>query len=50
MASRYKVSIPISAYSVKNRKVFLTDKGPEFRGDYEKLIKDYNVKIQKARS
>jgi len=75
VASRYKVSIPIGAYSVKNRqgiltsktiaralkekyddpecpliwpKIFLTDKGPEFRGDCEKLMREHGVKIQKA--
>jgi hypothetical protein len=29
---------------------FLTDKGPEFRGDCEKLMKEHDVKIQKAES
>ena len=77
VASRYKVSIPIGAYSIKNRqgiltsktiarvlkkkyndpkcpliwpKTFLTDRGPEFRRDCEKLIREHNVKIQKAKS
>jgi hypothetical protein len=77
VASRYKVSIPIGAYSVKDRQgiltsktiaralkekyddpecplvwpeTFLTDKGPEFRGDCEKLMREHNVKIQKAES
>ncbi|GES73986.1 hypothetical protein RCL_jg4391.t1 [Rhizophagus clarus] len=77
VASRYKVSIPIGVYSVKDRQgiltsktiaralkekyddpecslvwleTFLTDKGPEFRGDYEKLMREHNVKIQKAKS
>jgi hypothetical protein len=77
VASRYKVSIPIGAYSVKDRKgiltsatiaralkkkyddpeclliwpeKFLTDKGPEFRGDCEKLMRDHSVKIQKAKT
>jgi hypothetical protein len=31
-------------------KVFLTDKGPEFRGDCEKLMREHGVKIQKAKS
>jgi hypothetical protein len=75
VASRYKVSIPIGAYSVKDRKgiltsatiaralkikyddpeclliwpeKFLTDKGSEFRGDCEKLMREHGVKIQKA--
>ncbi|PKY60310.1 hypothetical protein RhiirA4_431028 [Rhizophagus irregularis] len=75
VASRYKVSIPIGAYSVKDRQgiltsktiaralekiyddpecplvwpeTFLTDKGPEFRGDCEKLMREHSVKIQKA--
>src|SRR6266487_2468258 len=77
VASRYKVSIPIGAYSVKDRQgiltsrtiaralkekyddpkcplvwpeIFLTDKGPEFRGDCEKLMREHGVKIQKAKS
>ncbi|GES88718.1 hypothetical protein RCL_jg16473.t1 [Rhizophagus clarus] len=29
-------------------KIFLTDKGPEFRGDCEKLMREHGVKIQKA--
>ncbi|GBB98499.1 hypothetical protein RclHR1_32400002 [Rhizophagus clarus] len=75
VASRYKVSIPIGAYSVKDRQgiltsktiaralkekyddpecplvwpeTFLTDRGPEFRSDCEKLMREYGVKIQKA--
>jgi hypothetical protein len=75
VASRYKVSIPIGAYSVKDRQgiltsatiakalekiyndpdcplvwpeTFLTDRGPEFRGDCEKLMREHGVKIQKA--
>jgi hypothetical protein len=75
VALRYKVSIPIGAYSVKDRQriltsktiaralkekydnpecsliwpeTFLTDKGPEFRGDCEKLMREHGVKIQKA--
>ena len=31
-------------------KTFLTDKGPEFRGDCEKLMREHGVKIQKAKS
>jgi len=31
-------------------KVFLSDQGPEFRKDCEKLMKENNVKIQKAKS
>ena len=31
-------------------KVFLTDKGPEFKGDCEKLMREHGVKIQKAKS
>jgi hypothetical protein len=77
VASRYKVSIPIGAYSVKDRQgiltsktiaralekiyddpecplvwpeTFLTDRGPEFRGDCEKLMREHGVKIQKAKS
>ena len=77
VASRYKASVPIGAYSVKDRlgiltsktialalkkvydapvcplvwpKTFLTDKGPEFRGDCKKLMREYGVKIQKAKS
>src|SRR6266480_7644730 len=77
VASRYKASIPIGAYSVKDRQgiltsktialalekvyddpecplvwpeIFLTDKGPEFRGDCEKLMREHGVKIQKAKS
>ena len=77
VASRYKVSVPIGAYSVRDRqgiltsktiarvfkekyddsecplvwpKTFLTDKSSEFKGDCEKLMKEYNVKIQKAKS
>ena len=77
VASRYKVSIPISAYSVKDREgiltsktiaraieknyddpeypliwpeTFLTDRGPEFRGDCEKLMREHGVKIQKAKT
>ncbi len=77
VASRYKASIPIGAYSVKDRlgiltsktialalekvyddpecplvwpETFLTDKGPEFRGDCEKLMREHGVKIQKAKS
>jgi len=77
VASRYKASVPIGAYSVKDRegiltsktiaraiekiyddpecplvwpKVFLTDKGSEFKGDCEKLMREHGVKIQKAKS
>ncbi|EXX60433.1 hypothetical protein RirG_179960 [Rhizophagus irregularis DAOM 197198w] len=77
VTSKYKVSIPIGTYSVKDRQgiltlktiaralekiyndpeypfvwpeTFLTDKGPEFRGNCEKLMREYNVKIQKAKS
>uniref|UniRef100_U9TY45 Integrase catalytic domain-containing protein n=1 Tax=Rhizophagus irregularis (strain DAOM 181602 / DAOM 197198 / MUCL 43194) TaxID=747089 RepID=U9TY45_RHIID len=77
VASRYKASVPIGAYSVKDRegiltsktiaraiekiyddpecplvwpKTFLTDRGPEFRGDCEKLMREHDVKIQKAKS
>ncbi|GET02650.1 hypothetical protein RCL_jg13810.t1 [Rhizophagus clarus] len=77
VASRYKASIPIGAYSVKDRegiltsktiaralekiyddpeiplvwpKLLITDKGPEFRGDCEKLMREHGVKIQKAKS
>ncbi|GBB93333.1 hypothetical protein RclHR1_02150020 [Rhizophagus clarus] len=77
IASRYKASVPIGAYSVKDREgiltsktiaraiekiyddpecplvwpeTFLTDKGPEFRGDCEKLMREHGVKIQKAKS
>ena len=31
-------------------KVFLTDKGPEFKGECKKLMKEHGVKIQKAKS
>ena len=78
VASRYKVSIPIGAISVKDRqgiltsrtiaralkekcydnpecplvwpKVFLSDKGPEFKGECERLVREHGVKIQKAES
>jgi hypothetical protein len=77
VASRYKVSIPIGAYSVKDKQgiltsktiaralkekyddpecplvwpeTFLTDRGAEFRGDCEKLMREHGVKIQKAKS
>jgi hypothetical protein len=77
VASRYKVSVPVDAYSVRNRqgiltsktiaqalekiyddpecpliwpKVFLTDKGSEFKGECEKLLREHGVKIQKAKS
>ncbi len=77
VASRYKASVPIGAYSVKDRegiltsktiaraiekiyddpkcplvwpKTFLTDRGPEFRGDCEKLMREHGVLIQKAKS
>src|SRR5436305_11892186 len=77
VASRYKTSIPIGAYSIKDRlgiltsktialalekvydnpvcplvwpKTFLTDKGPKFRSDCEKLMREHGVKIQKAKS
>ena len=77
VASRYKVSVPIGAYSVRDRqgiltsktiaralkekyddpecplvwpKVFLTDKGSEFKGDCEKLMREHGVKIQKAKT
>jgi hypothetical protein len=77
VASRYKASVPIGAYSVKDREgiltsatiaraiekiydnpecplvwpeTFLTDRGPEFRGYCEKLMKEHSVKIQKAKS
>ena len=77
VALRYKVSVPIDAYSIKDRQeiltsktiaraiekiyddskcllvwpeTFLTDKDPEFRGDCKKLIREHNVKIQKAKS
>src|SRR3989337_876320 len=77
VASRYKASVPIGAYSVKDRQgiltsktiaraiekiyddpecplvwpeTFLTDRGPEFRGDCEKLMREHDVKIQKAKS
>ena len=77
VASRYKTSIPIGTYSVKDRlgiltsktialalekvyddpvcpliwpETFLTDKGPEFRGDCEKLMREHGVKIQKAKT
>ncbi|GBB98007.1 hypothetical protein RclHR1_31140001, partial [Rhizophagus clarus] len=77
VASRYKASVPIGSYSVRDRKgiltsktiaralkekyddpecplvwpeTFLTDRGPEFRGDCEKLMREHGVKIQKAKS
>ncbi|GBC22464.2 hypothetical protein RIR_jg14542.t1 [Rhizophagus irregularis DAOM 181602=DAOM 197198] len=77
VASRFKASVPIGAYSVKDREgiltsktiaraiekiyddpecplvwpeTFLTDRGPEFRGDCEKLMREHGVKIQKAKS
>lgn len=31
-------------------KVFLTDKGPEFKGDCVKLMREHSVKIQKAKN
>src|SRR5579885_2755366 len=77
VASRYKASIPIGAYSVKDREgiltsktiarslekiynnpkcplvwpnIFLLDKGSEFKGACERLLKKHGVKIQKAKS
>ncbi|GES74094.1 hypothetical protein RCL_jg4489.t1 [Rhizophagus clarus] len=77
VASRYKASIPIGTYSVKDRqgiltsatiarslekiyddpecplvwpKLLITDRGSEFKGDCEKLMKEHDVKIQKAKS
>jgi hypothetical protein len=77
VASRYKVSVPIGAYSIRDRqgiltshtiaralknkyddpecplvwpKIFLSDKGSEFRGECEKILREHNVKIQKAKS
>ena len=77
VASRYKVSMPIGAISVKDRQgiltlktidrslekiynnpecplvwpnVFLSDKGPEFKGACERLLKEHGVRIQKAKS
>jgi hypothetical protein len=77
VASRYKVTIPIGARSVKDKqgiltsstiarclvniyddpdcplvwpKVFLSDKGSEFKGECEKLLRKHGVKIQKAKS
>src|SRR6266480_4182239 len=77
VASRYKVSIPIGAYSVKDRqgiltsrtiaralkdkyddpecslvwpKLLITDKGPEFRGDCERLLEEHGVRFQKAKT
>jgi hypothetical protein len=77
VASRYKVSIPIGAISVKDRQgiltsktiarclekiyndpkcplvwpnEFLSDKGPEFKGACERLLKEHGVKIRKAKS
>src|SRR5436305_4864387 len=77
VTSRYKTSIPIGAYSIKDRlgiltsktialalekvyddpvcplvwsKTFLTDKGPKFRSDCEKLMREHGVKIQKSKS
>ncbi|GBB89735.1 hypothetical protein RclHR1_16510004 [Rhizophagus clarus] len=77
VTSRYKASIPIGAYSVKDRegiltsktiaqalekiyddpkillvwpKLLITDRGSEFRGDCEKLMREHGVKIQKAKS
>src|SRR5436305_11566795 len=77
VASRYKVSIPIGAYSVKDRqgiltsrtiaralkdkyddpecslvwlKLLITDKGPEFRGNCERLLEEHGVRFQKAKT
>ncbi|GBC01876.1 hypothetical protein RclHR1_43610001 [Rhizophagus clarus] len=77
VALRYKASILIGVYSVKDRqgilisatiarslekiyddpecsliwlKLLITDRGSEFKGDCEKLIKKHGVKIQKAKS
>ncbi|GBB92306.1 hypothetical protein RclHR1_00020009 [Rhizophagus clarus] len=42
---------PIGATSVKNRpKLLITDKGSEFKGECERLIKRHGVEIQKAMS
>ena len=77
VASRYKASIPIGAYSVKDRqgiltsktiaqalkekyddlecplvwpKLLITDKGSEFKGYCEKILKEHGTKFQKAKS
>ena len=77
VASKYKVSIPIGAYSVKDRQGILTsktiaralkekyddpacplvwplllisDKGSEFKGSCEKILKEHGTKFQKAKS
>src|SRR5271170_5043665 len=77
IASRYKVSIPIGATSVKDRQGILTshtiaralekvyddpkcpltwpelliiDKGSEFKGDCERLLREHGTKFQKAKS
>jgi hypothetical protein len=73
VASRYKASIAIGAYSVKNRqgiltsstivkalkeiyddseclliwpKLLISDKGSEFKGHCEKILKEHNTKFQ----
>ena len=77
IASRYKVSIPIGATSVKDKqgiltshtiaralekvydnpecpltwpKLLITDKGSEFKGDCERLLREHGTKFQKAKS
>ena len=77
IASRYKVSIPIGATSIKDRQsiltsrtiakalekvyddpecplkwleLLITDKGSEFKGDCERLLRDHGTKFQKAKS
>ena len=77
IASRYKVSIPIRATSIKDRqgiltsrtiaralekvyddpeclltwpKLLITDKGFEFKGDCERLLREHGTKFQKAKS
>ena len=77
VASRYKVSIPIGTFSVKDRKgiltsrtivralekiyddpkcfliwpkLLITDRGSEFKGDYEKILGEHGTKFQKAKS
>src|SRR6202008_1535777 len=77
VASRYKVSVPIGTYSVRDRqgiltsktiaqalekvyddpkyplvwpKLLITDKGSEFKGDYEILLEEHGIRFQKAKS
>ncbi|GBC01095.1 hypothetical protein RclHR1_40660002 [Rhizophagus clarus] len=50
VASRYKKIYDDPEIPLVWPKLLITDRGPEFRGDCEKLMREHSVKIQKAKS